>query len=174
MRYLARVWPDRIELADIRQEVYVRVFESARRQLPATPRAFLFATARNLLVDRVRHKRVIAIDTTQDFEVLNVLIDEISPERELNALQELRRLATAFDQLSDRCRDVVWLRRVEGVSQRDAAQRLGLQEGAVESQLSRGVRYLAQAVFSRNTEMPKQRRERKSSAGDPGDESGHG
>jgi RNA polymerase sigma factor (sigma-70 family) len=59
----------------------------------------------------------------------------------------LRRLATALDALSEKCRNVVWLRRVEGLSQRETAQRLGLDEGAVESQLGRGVRALAQAVF---------------------------
>ena len=89
----------------------------------------------------------------QDFDVLNVLIDEVSPERRVNAHQELRRLAKAFDQLTDRCRDVIWLRRVEGLSQRETAQRLGMQEGAVESQLSRGVQFLAQATFGRSYKL---------------------
>ena len=174
MRYLARVWPQRAELPDLRQEIYVRVFESARRERPASPRAFLFTTARNLLVDRVRHNRIISIDSTLDFDLLNVLIDEVSPERELNALQELRRLAAAFDGLSERCREVIWLRRVEGLSQRDAARQLGMQEGAVESQLSRGVRALAQVVFSRTEAVEADGGERNSSRGGSGDESGHG
>lgn len=152
MRYLRRIWPNHTELLDLRQDIYVRVFESAAQVRPTAPKAFLFATARNLLTDRVRHNRIISIDSTQDFDLLNVLIDEISPEQRINAHQELRRLAKAFDQLSDRCRDVVWLRRVEGLSQREAAQRLGMQEGAVESQLSRGVRFLAQAAFGRSYE----------------------
>jgi RNA polymerase sigma factor (sigma-70 family) len=152
MRYLGRAWPDRSELPDLRQEVYVRVYESAARSRPAAPKSFLFAAARNLMVDRLRRSRVIAIDCTQDLEALNVLVDEISPERRLNARQELRRLAHAFDQLSDKCRAVIWLRRVEGLSQREAAQRLGLNEGAVESHLSRGVRFLARVTFERSGE----------------------
>ena len=153
MRYLTRIWPNRAELLDLRQDVYVRVFESAAQVRPALPKAFLFATARHLLTDRVRHNRIISIDSMQDFDVLNVLIDEVSPEQRVNAHQELRRLAKAFDQLTDRCRDVVWLRRVEGLSQRETAQRLGMQEGAVESQLSRGVQFLAQATFGRSNEL---------------------
>jgi RNA polymerase sigma-70 factor (ECF subfamily) len=132
---------------DLRQDIYVRVYESARGTLPTSPKAFLFTTARNLMTDRVRRSRVVFIDSTQDFEGLNVLIDEISPERRVSARQELRKLATAFDSLSEKCRNVVWLRRVEGLSQRETAQRLGLDEGAVESQLGRGVRVLALAVF---------------------------
>jgi RNA polymerase sigma factor (sigma-70 family) len=147
VRYLTRVWPNSSEVPDLRQDIYVRVYESARATLPTSPKAFLFATARNLMTDRIRHSRVVFIDSTQDLESLNVLIDEISPERRLSARQELRILARAFDSLSDKCRNVIWLRRVEGLSQRQTAQRLGLHEGAVESQLARGVRVLAQAVF---------------------------
>jgi RNA polymerase sigma-70 factor (ECF subfamily) len=50
----------------------------------------------------------------------------------------------------------VWLRRVEGLSQRETAQRLGLLEGAVESQLARGVRVLALAVFGAAERMDAQ------------------
>jgi RNA polymerase sigma factor (sigma-70 family) len=147
LRYLTRVWPNSSDVSDLRQDIYVRVYESARGTLPTSPKAFLFATARNLMTDRIRRSRVVSIDSTQDFATLNVLIDEISPERRLGARQELSSLARAFDSLSEKCRDVVWLRRVEGLSQRETAQRLGLNEGAVESQLARGVRVLALAVF---------------------------
>jgi RNA polymerase sigma factor (sigma-70 family) len=147
VRYLTRVWPNSSEVLDLRQDIYVRVYESARGVLPTSPKAFLFTTARNLMTDRIRHNRVVFIDSMQDVDHLNVLIDEISPERRVGARQELRILARAFDSLSEKCRNVVWLRRVEGLSQRDTAERLGLLEGAVESQLARGVRALAHAVF---------------------------
>jgi RNA polymerase sigma-70 factor (ECF subfamily) len=116
----------------------------------------LFTTARNLLTDRIRHSRVVFIDSMPDFDTLQVLVDEISPERRLGARQELHRLARAFDSLSEKCRNVVWLRRVEGLSQRETAQRLGLLEGAVESQLARGVRVLALAVFGAAERMDAQ------------------
>jgi RNA polymerase sigma factor (sigma-70 family) len=147
VRYLTKVWANSADVLDLRQDIYVRVYESARSLRPTSPKAFLFATARNLMTDRMRRSRVVSIDSTQDFESLNVLVDEVSPERRLSARQELRNLARAFDSLSEKCRNVVWLRRVEGLSQRETAQRLGLREGAVESQLARGVRVLARAVF---------------------------
>ena len=146
-RYLKRVWLNRAEIPDLRQEVYVRVYESAANARPNSPKAFLFATARNLLADRIRRERIVSIDYTQDLDALNVLVDEISPEQRLSARQELRRLSNALDALSDNCRAVIWLRRVEGLSQRKAAQRLGMNEGALEGYVSRGVRALAKAVF---------------------------
>ena len=146
-RYLNRVWPNMSEIPDLRQDIYVRVYESARDSRPASPRAFLFVTARNLLIDHIRRSRVVSIEPTVDEAALVALVDEVSPERQLGARQELQSLALAFDSLSDKCRSVVWLRRIEGLSQRQTAERLGLREVAVESQLARGMRLLARAVF---------------------------
>jgi len=146
-RYLRRVWSNQAEVPDFRQEIYIRVYESAVTTRPTAPKAFLFTTARNLIADKVRRERVVSIDYTQDLDSLNVLVDELSPEQRLSARQELRRLSVAFDELSDNCRDVIWLRRVEGISQREAAERLGMPEGTVESHLCRGLRTLMKAVF---------------------------
>src|ERR1700686_591501 len=137
MRYLSRVWRNLSDVPDLRQEIYLRVYEAATKSRPDSPKAFLFATGRNVMFGRLRRERIVSIDYTQDLESLNVLVDEISPEERLSARQELRLLAEAFDELSDNCRAVIWLRRVEGLSQREAAQRLGMHEGALEGYLVR-------------------------------------
>lgn len=146
-RYLRRAWRNQAELSDLRQETYIRVYQSAVEALPAAPRAFLFTTARNLIFDRLRHERIVSIDYTQDFDFLNVLTDEVSPERRLSAREELTRLSAALDELSDACRAVIWLRRVEGLSQKEAAERLGMPEGTVESHLCRGMRALMKTML---------------------------
>lgn len=146
-RYLRRVWRSPAEVPDFRQEVYVRVYESAAKALPTAPKSFLFATARNLIADRVRRERVVSIDYTQDLDAWNVLADELSPEQRLSARQELTRLAAALDELPDACREVIWLRRVEGLSQKEAAERLGIPEGTLESHLCRGVRTLMKSLL---------------------------
>jgi RNA polymerase sigma factor (sigma-70 family) len=149
-RYLHRVWPNMSEISDLRQDIYVRVYESARVSLPTSPPAFLFTTARNLMTDHIRRRRVVSFEATSDETVFDALVDEMSPERHVGASQELQSLALAFDSLSDKCRHIVWLRRIEGLSQRQTAERLGLREVAVESQLARGMRSLARAVFGSN------------------------
>src|SRR5690606_24585417 len=53
-RYLARNCSRRDEIHDLRQEIYVRVYEAAARSLPDRPGPFLFASARHLLADRAR------------------------------------------------------------------------------------------------------------------------
>ncbi|NDK40150.1 sigma-70 family RNA polymerase sigma factor [Pseudoxanthomonas gei] len=141
--FLQRAWPHRDEWHDLRQETYARVYEAAARTRPDTPKAFLFTTARHLITDRLRRSRVVSIDSVGDMESLNVLVDEVSPERWSSGRQTLKRLAEAFDRLPDRCREVVWLRRVEELPQKEVAVRMGISEKTVEKQLAKGVRLIA-------------------------------
>ena len=150
--FLHRAWPNRAEIHDLRQEAYVRVYEAAGKSRPTAPRAFLFTTARHLITDRLRRGRVVSIEPVGDLEALNVLIDEVSPERRLDAHQILHRLAAAFDRLPPRCREVVWLRRVEELPQKEVAARLGISEKTVEKQVAKGVRLMAGYFYGNGEE----------------------
>nr|WP_282705140.1 RNA polymerase sigma factor [Thermomonas fusca] len=148
MRFLQRHWPHRDELPDLRQELYARIYEAGAKSRPTQPRAFLFASARHLMTDRLRRGKVVSIEPMGDFEPSLVLVDEVSPERWCGGRQALRRLADAFDRLPDRCREVVWLRRVEELSQKDVASRLGISEKTVEKHIAKGMRLLADALYT--------------------------
>lgn len=141
--WLARCWPHRDEVQDLRQETYVRVYQAAARSRPLQPKAFLFASARNLMADHARRSRVVSIEPMGDLEPSYVLTDEVSPERWCGGRQVLGRLAEAFDRLPDRCRDVLWLRRVEELSQKEVAMRLGISEKTVEKHVAKGMRLVA-------------------------------
>jgi RNA polymerase sigma-70 factor (ECF subfamily) len=147
VRYLRRTWPNSQEILDLRQEIYVRVYEAARDSRPTFPKSFLFTTARHLITDRVRRARVVSIEAAGDLQDLNVLVDDVSPERRLHARQELKELSNAFGLLPPRCREVVWLRKVDGISQNEVAQRLSISTRTVEFQVQKGMRILAQALF---------------------------
>ncbi|HZV38683.1 MAG TPA: sigma-70 family RNA polymerase sigma factor [Pseudoxanthomonas sp.] len=153
--FLQRNWPHRDELHDLRQEAYARVYEAAARGRPTAPKAFLFATARHLMTDRLRRSRVVSIEPVGDFESSNVyLIDEVSPERWMGTRQALTRLAEALDRLPDRCREVVWLRRVEELPQKGVAERLGISEKTVEKHLAKGMRLIADYLYGGDAARP--------------------
>ncbi|HSX58582.1 MAG TPA: sigma-70 family RNA polymerase sigma factor [Tahibacter sp.] len=151
VQYLRRCWSQTDDLHDLRQEVYVRVYEAAARSLPQQPKSFLFATARHLMTDRLRRGRIVSIEPAGDFESLNVLlVDEVSPEHRLGARQILKHLAAALDRLPERCRQIVWLRRVEELPQKTVAAKLGISEKAVEKQIAKGMRLLAEHYHGRS------------------------
>src|ERR1700683_303868 len=151
VRYLARAWRDRQEVDDLRQETYVRVYEAAARSRPLQPQSFHFTTARHLMTDQIRRRRIVAIDAVGDLDSLNVLVEECTPEARTSAYEELRRLAAALDALPPKCREVVWLRRVDDMPQKEVAAQLGIAQKTVEKHVMKGMRLLAQALYQRNT-----------------------
>jgi RNA polymerase sigma-70 factor (ECF subfamily) len=147
-RYLRRNWRDADEVPDLRQEVYVRVYDSCAVTRPSSAQAFVLSTARNLLIDRVRRAHVVSIETFADIETMSFTIDELSPERHISGRSELRLLQVALDLLPRRCREVVELRKIEGLSQREVASQLGIAEDTVQKQVAKGIRSLAQALLT--------------------------
>jgi RNA polymerase sigma-70 factor (ECF subfamily) len=145
-RYLRRLCRSANEVPDLRQETYFRLYESASRSGSRLPTAFLFTTARNLVIDKLRRKRADPVNRITQTDDLACPVDELTPERRLAAGQELQRLTRAFNALPEKTRSAIWLRRVEGLSQREAARSLGMDEGALEGHMSRGMRSLAQIV----------------------------
>jgi RNA polymerase sigma factor (sigma-70 family) len=149
VRYLLRTWHNREEVYDLRQDTYVRVYEAAAKSRPQSPKSFLFATARNLMADHIRRRRIVVIDAVGDMDSLNVLIDELSPESRTSGFEDLRRLADAFDQLPPKCRETVWMRRVNDLPQKEVATRLGISQKTVEKHVMKGMKLLAAAMFRR-------------------------
>lgn len=146
IRFLRRNWRDGSEVADLLQEAYARICESACRARPVQTKPFLFLVVRNLMIDRLRQKKVVSIETMGDCEWLGICDDRPSPERHAAARQEMRQLQLALDALPPRCRQVVLLRKVSGFSQREVARQMGLTEETVEHQLAKGLRALQDGV----------------------------
>lgn len=147
VRYLLRTWPNRQDVSDLRQDTYIRVYEAAAKARPLAPKSFLFATARHLMTDRIRRQRVVSIESVGDLDSLNVMMDDVSPEERASAHQELRCLAAAIDLLPPKCREVVWMRRVEDLPQKEVAVRLGIAQKTVEKHVMKGMRLLAAALL---------------------------
>lgn len=152
LRYLRRLWPVRDEIPDLMQDIYVKCYEGAADHQPGFAKSYLFTVARHHIVDKVRRNRIVFIDAVSDPNALNVLVDEISPERRVNSHQELKALVQAFGVLPPRCREIVWLRKVAEIPQSEVARRLGLSVRTVEVQVQRGMRTLAKVLLSDVTE----------------------
>lgn len=152
--FLRRNWRNASDISDLRQDIYVRVYEAAARELPRQIGPFVFSIARNLIIDRARRGNILAFDDIADFANSLVLSDEIDPERRIIARSEIERLRAALERLPPRCREVVALRKIEGASQREVAVRLGIAEGTVEKQLAKGIRMLADIMFSEASKEP--------------------
>ena len=147
MQFLQHHWRNRSDVEDLVQDVYVRLYEAAQKQIPEHPRRFLFTTARNLLIDRARRAQIIPIEALPDLDALDVALDTPGPERNAIARDELRRLQEALDCLPPRNREAVVLARIEGLTGREISQRMGLAEATVSHHLSNGIAALADMLY---------------------------
>jgi RNA polymerase sigma factor (sigma-70 family) len=140
--YIRRHWRSAAEAEDIRHEVYAKLIAAARDGFPANTRAFVFTTAKHHLINLARRAQVVSFDYVADLESLGVLSDEVGPDRHLAARDELRLLKEGLERLPPRVREVILLRRLDGLSRQETADRLGVSLSSVEHDLVYGTRAL--------------------------------
>ncbi len=137
--YLRSKFPAHPDIDDLVQETYTRLLQAREQRAVRAPRSFLFATARNAALDFFRRRKVVAIDGLAEIELLPVLEDRPGVAETVCHDQELQLLAAAIQALPERCRQVVTLRKIFGLSHRDIARQLEISEHTVNAQLAIGV-----------------------------------
>jgi RNA polymerase sigma-70 factor (ECF subfamily) len=138
--YLRGAFPAVRDVDDVVQESYLRIWR-ARTQLPIqSAKAFLFKIARHLALDRVRRERISPIIAVTDFGALTALEGRPDAADAACLSHDTMILAQAIESLPPRCREIVILRKLRGVSQKDIAAQLGISEQTVQVQAARGLK----------------------------------
>jgi len=153
MQFLRRSWRNQNEIDDLCQDIYVRVFEAANERVPQPVKPFVFATARNLLIDRARREHIVSFEAVSDLDALGVAIDEPGPDRTIIAREELRRLQSALEHLPKPYRDALVMKKVEGLSRKEIAQRLGVDENTVKHNIANAMYALADFVYGDHVDL---------------------
>jgi len=146
MQYLERNWRNPSDIPDFRQDIYVRIYEAAQKEIPEHAGKFLLTIARNFLIDKAKHARIIPIEAAANLDEFGTATDAPSPERIVLARDELRHLQAALDRLPPRAREAIILRRVHGLTRAEIARRMGISEVSVGSYLSRAICTLADTL----------------------------
>lgn len=141
--WLRARFPSITDTENLVQESISRVWRVVSERAVTSPRALLYATAHNLAVDLVRRERVARIETVEAMPELPVLEDSAGPADTTERNQELELLTQAIQALPDRCRQVLTLRKIYGLSQKEIAAQLGIAEHTVEAQVANGMRRVA-------------------------------
>lgn len=142
--WLRSRFPSLTDPDDLVQETFARVLQARAAAPIATAKAFLFTTARNLAIDRLRRDQIVGIDSLAEIEELSVFDDVPGVSETVGRRQELELLTQAIQSLPERCRQVLTLRKIYGLSQREIAAQLGISEHTVEAQVGNGMRRCAE------------------------------
>jgi RNA polymerase sigma-70 factor (ECF subfamily) len=157
--YLRKRFADVHDIDEVVQESYVRVLAARAKGGITSVRAYLFTTVRNAALSIVRRPRIFSDLAVTDFAVQRVAEEGVNVSEAVSVKQEIAILLEAIDALPARCREIFILRKLEGVSQKDIAARLGLSEQTVQVQIARGAKKCAD-YLRRNGRRRSTRRQR--------------
>ncbi len=143
--WLAARFPREAEIDDIVQEAFARLVRAHGSVTIGSPKAFLFATARNVVLARLRQRRgAPALSELGGATAEEVRDEAADVPHAVARAQELELLTAAIHALPERCRQVLTLRKLYGLSQKEVAAQLGIAEHTVEAQGTIGLRKLAE------------------------------
>ena len=141
---------------DLVQEAYARLLQAHATGPIACPRALLFVTARNLALNHLRHQRIERPEGAAEIDALAVADERAGIPESLAHAEDFQILIRAIESLPGRCRQIVTLRKIYGLSQREVAVRLGISEHTVEAQGGIGLRKCIE-FFRRHGHGPRSR-----------------
>lgn len=152
--YLRNVFPSLPDVDDLVQEAYARLIRAKRAGRVSYAKALLFTTARNVALDIFRRRKVVSFDLVANMAELSVIDGAPDAAEAFNKQQELELLAAAVRTLPDRCRQVLTLRLLYGLSQQEIATRLRVSPHTVKAQLAKGMRRCASYFEERGLIRP--------------------
>lgn len=144
--WLCGQYPGIVDVDDLLQETFVRVLQMQARHPERiyAVKSLLYTTARNLALDQLRRGRVVKLDKLPEDECPSLMEDRPDAFETTSRRQELQLLTEAIQSLPKRCRQVLTLRKIYGLPQKDVARQLGISEHTVEAQVGLGVRRCAE------------------------------
>lgn len=134
--YVLRICGDAVETEDIVQETFSAAWgKFADGDMPEYFRAYLYRTAHNITINRLREHRPQGIPVDDIDET--ALTDEAIDTSERDA-----RLWIAISRLPDRCREVFLLSKRDGLSHAEIAEEMGISVKTVENQITKAFKSL--------------------------------
>lgn len=135
----ARLGSDQ-EAKEVAQEAYVRLLRLHQPETISHLRAFLFKTAANLALDRLRARgRRPQIRSMHEAELA---VFHLSPDRQIEGEESVAILGRALAELPFKCRKAFLLHRLHGLSRQEIGARLGIGERMVRLYLARALEHL--------------------------------
>lgn len=126
IRFLLTRMRSRQDAKEVAQEAYVRLLNLDRPEAVSFLRAFLFKTAANLAIDRMRSAA--RREQSREVRFFDGLQDELGPERVAAAKQEIEIFMQRLSELPPKCRRAFLLNRVHGLRPATIAQQMGIAE----------------------------------------------
>ncbi len=149
--YLRKLLGSETEAQDVAQDVYLKMYKLSNYNEIEAPRAFLLRTAHNTVMQRFRREKIISMETVADFDDLSIYNNTPDISEQVESQKRFAMLSEAIDQLPPVCRQIFIMRKVNGLSQKEIASKLGISESTVEKHAVKGMRRCREYLRERET-----------------------
>lgn len=134
------------EAADLVQDAFLKTVEAGRTANIDSPFGFLLRVARNGVIDRLRKRGRWAKLVSEGSAESDRADPAPDAERAAIASERLQRALACIESMPPRRREVLLLLRLEGLTYRKVAMRLGISPKTVENHLSAAMEELSRAM----------------------------
>ncbi len=134
VRFLAFKFTDTEEAQDLAQDAFYNVMKVKDAEDLEHARAYLFQTAANLALNRIRKQKRQDLYQRETASTLNPEADGMisSPERAATARQQLQQVEHALNGLPKKCRKAFLMHRSQNKTYQQIAEELGVSVSTVE------------------------------------------
>jgi RNA polymerase sigma-70 factor (ECF subfamily) len=140
IRFLAVRLRSQQEAREVAQEAYVRLLNLDRPGAVSFLRAFLFKTAANLAIDRIRHEQT-ARQAARTGLLMEALDSAPTPEQSAASAEDIALLEKLLEELPPKCRRAFLMHRIHGLEFAEIAAQMGLGERMVRTYVVRATLY---------------------------------
>jgi RNA polymerase sigma-70 factor (ECF subfamily) len=140
--YFRRRIPDRAEVEDMTQEVFVSLVRRAELESIENIEGYIFRTAANLMRMRARTAGRRPDVHADGSATVDRLVEEISPERIMLGAEAWETFINGLHELPERARTIFILNRFEELSGREIALQLGVSVSLVEKEMIKAIAFL--------------------------------
>lgn len=142
IRYVGRRVADKNAVEDVVQKTFLQVHQwLAHGHAPEEPMAFLYTTARNVILHERRHRMAAATTTVEDVDLF--VADAPPIEQQIASEEEREWLYAALDALPKQYREAIILSRIYQYSRDETASRMGgISVNSVKTYVRRGIAQL--------------------------------
>lgn len=128
----------RKDIDDFVQETFIRALKAVQHTRVDNPKTWLFAIARNVVIDEKRRAKIIS--WLPDILLQHHVSREKTPEESLELSENKRLLYDTINQLRQSYREVLILRGIKGLSSKETAEVLGWSEAKVNLTMHRAMK----------------------------------
>jgi RNA polymerase sigma-70 factor (ECF subfamily) len=127
------------DVDDVCQETFLRTYKSSLEKEVKTPKSFMFKVAKNLIFSDFRRASTQLNEYVEDIDLVDNHQELDDLESNTLAQEKLGVMCEAIAGLPNKCRQVVIMRKVYGMTTKDIAKRMNISPTTVSNYITKGM-----------------------------------